>query len=102
MIQPTGKVRVTAAELRRMFKHSDIPDRISSRELRQVLSRDDHPAPPTSGQPFCTHSQILSFFDADDNKIVVLHQYKRPDGSIGGSGESDPKRLLIGRTIYFV
>ena len=93
---------MTPAELRRMFKHSDIPDRISSGELRQVLSRDDHPAPPASHQPFCTRSQILSFFDADDNKIVVPHQYKRPDGSIGGSGQPDPKRLLIGRTIHFV
>lgn len=88
--------------MRRMFKDSGILNRISSRELRQVLSRDDHPAPPTSGQPFCTRSQILSFFDEEGNKIVVLHQYKRPDGSIGGSGQPDPKRLLIGRTIYFV
>ncbi len=85
-----------------MFKDSKILDRIKSGELRQVLSRDDHPAPPTSGQPFCTRSQILSFFDADDNKIAVLHQYKRPDDSIGGSGQPDPKLLLIGRTIYFV
>lgn len=93
---------MTPTELRPMFKDSNILDRIRSGELRQVLSREGHPAPPTSGQPFCTRSQILSFFDADDDKIVVLHQYKRPDGSIGGSGQPDPKRLLIGRTIYFV
>ncbi len=93
---------MTSSELRRIFRESNILDRMRSGELRQVLSRDDHPAPPASGQPFCTRSQILSFFDADDNKIVVLHQYKRPDGSLGGSGRPDPKRLLIGRTIYFV
>ena len=40
--------------------------------------------------------------DVEGNKIAVLHQYKRTDGSIGGSGQPDPKMLLIGQTIYFV
>jgi hypothetical protein len=102
MIQPTGKAKVTPTELRRMFRDSGTLDRIKSRDLHQVLSGDAHPAPPTSGQPFCTRSQILSFFDVEGNKIAVLHQYKRTDGSIGGSGQPDPKMLLIGRTIYFV
>ena len=44
MIQPTGKVKVTPTELRRMLKDSGIFERIRSGELREVLGREGHPA----------------------------------------------------------
>jgi hypothetical protein len=102
MIQPIDKLRVTPAEMRRIFKVSGVHHRINSGRIREVLSRDDPQAPPNSREPSGTHSQILAFFDRDDNKIAVVHQYKRPDGSTGGSGQPEPKRILIGRTVYFV
>jgi len=29
-------------------------------------------------------------------KIAHVHQYRRQDGSIGGSGKPDPKRMWVG------
>ena len=85
-----------------MFNDSTIPDQIKSGKLRKKLMREGHPSPVRSGQPHCTYSQILSFWDSQGNKVAVCHQYKRPDGTIGGSGKPDPKRIMVGDTIFFV
>ena len=37
-----------------------------------------------SNEPFCTQSQSISYRDQDDNEVVRIHQYLRPD----------PKRLF--------
>jgi hypothetical protein len=100
MSHPQGK-RVTPVELRRMFNNSTIPDLIKSGKLREELIRQGHPSPRGSGQPFCTHSQILSFWNREGKMVALCHQYKRPDGTIGGSGKPDPKRIMIEGTIYF-
>lgn len=63
---------------------------------------DKHPAPPTSGQPLCTHSQTLAYIDDSNQEVARVHQYKRPDGSIGASGRPDPKRLLVDNILYYV
>jgi len=85
-----------------MFNDSTIPNQIKSGELRQEIIREGHPSPVRSGQPHCTYSQILSFWDSKGNMVAVCHQYRRPDGTIGASGSPDPKRIMIGGTIFFV
>jgi hypothetical protein len=84
-----------------MFNDSTIPGQIKSRELRKEIFRQRHATPARSGQPLCTYSQILSFWDREGNKVAICHQYKRPDGTIGGSGKPDPKLIRVGGTIYF-
>jgi hypothetical protein len=32
--------------------------------------------------------------DAYNNEVARVHQYLRPDGTIGGSGRPDPKKVL--------
>jgi hypothetical protein len=84
-----------------MFNDSTIPGQIKSRELRKKILRQHHATPARSGQPRCTYSQILSFWDRQGNKVAICHQYKRPDGTIGGSGRPDPKLIMIEGTVYF-
>lgn len=71
-------------------------------ELSEQLLRNGHPSPERSGEPFCTRSQIIAYFDAEGNQLAIVHQYLRPDGTIGASGKPDPKRLRQGDTIYYV
>ena len=61
---------------------------------------EKHPAPHRSGHPLCTLSQTLAYFDDQDQEVARVHQYKRPNGTLGGSGRPDPKRLLVEGIIY--
>jgi hypothetical protein len=40
--------------------------------------------------------------DAKGHKVAVVHQYVRRDGSLGGSGNPDPKMLLEAGNLYRV
>jgi hypothetical protein len=95
-------MRVTAKELRQKFNSGDYMEQAKSGKLSPRLGADNHPAPPKSGQPFCTRSQFLSYHDKQGNKFFSVHQYKRLDGTIGGSGLPEPKELLIDGEIYYV
>lgn len=59
----------------------------------ELLKRESHRLPPPKGEPECTKSQIVYYVTADDITVAVVHQYMRPDGSIGASGKPDPKWL---------
>jgi hypothetical protein len=85
-----------------MYRDPSVEGRINSGELRSELLWEGHPSPIKSGEPFCTRSQILSFYDYNNTRIAVCHQYKRPDGRIGASGQLDPKRIIIRGTVYYV
>jgi hypothetical protein len=95
-------VRVSKQELRELFRAPSVEGGIVSGELRPQLLREGHPSPKKSGEPFCTRSQILAFYDYNNTGIAVCHQYLRPDGRIGASGKMDPKRVSIRGTVYFV
>lgn len=56
--------------------------------------------PKIKGEPFCTRSQTIRYLDAAGQWAVVVHQYLRPDNTIGGSERPDPKRLRIGNTVF--
>jgi hypothetical protein len=68
--------------------------------LRQDRKRHSHCNPPPDGHPYCTHSQIVRYFDPEGQKVAVVHQYLKPDNTLGGSGQPDPKWLLIGGVMY--
>ncbi|MCI0624015.1 MAG: hypothetical protein L0387_20560 [Acidobacteria bacterium] len=94
--------RIDAWELRRLFNDGKFWERAEAGEFAQKVTRSGHPAPPLANEPFCTQSQSLTYFDANGNKVAKVPQYLRPDGTIGLSGKPDPKRLLIGDTIYLL
>ena len=53
--------------------------------------KSDHLPIPPPGEPLCTCSEMVAFFDDKLNKVAMAHQYKRPNGTIGASGKPDPK-----------
>lgn len=67
--------------------------------MREIVLKERHPAPPRSGEPLCTKSQIISYI-CGDLEIARAHRYLRPDGTIGGSGKPDPKLLVVGECRY--
>ena len=82
------------SELRQRFNDGDYWQRASEGEFRQVTVRDGHPSPERSGEPFCTHSLIIDYWDWTGQKIAKVHCYVRPDQTLGGSGKPDPKVLI--------
>jgi hypothetical protein len=97
--KPTIK-RVAAPELCAIFNDGGYWDRAKSGELTQVIIEQRHPSLMKANEPFCTHSQSVSYRDSDGNEIVRVHQYLRPDNTIGASGRPDPKRLLKDGILY--
>lgn len=89
-------------ELRRIFNEGRYWERALSGEFQMKRRRNSHPSPEKSGEPFCTLSQIIAYYDADNQRIANVHQYLRPDGTIGGSHRPDPKAVVIGDTLYYV
>lgn len=45
---------------------------------------------------------MVEYFAVDGRMMALVHQYLRPDGSIGGSGRPDPKRVRVGDEEWFV
>jgi hypothetical protein len=91
---------VPKAELRRRFNDGGYWERARSGALATVVQRDGHPSPDQSGEPFCTRSQIVAYYDPALGRVAVVHQYLRQDGTIGGSGRPDPKQLIEGGVVF--
>ena len=92
--------RILEPEMQRRFNDGGYWERVQSGELSAVLLEDRHPALTAAKEPTCTHSQMISYRDQNGNEIARVHQYLRPDGSIGASGKPDPKRLFEDRILY--
>lgn len=82
-------------ELRRVFNERQYYHKIQTGELREDLLENSHATPKRSGQPYCTYSQLIAYREQSSNKkVAMVHQYLRPDGTIGASGLPDPKWLI--------
>lgn len=44
---------------------------------------------------------MVWYYDESLEGVALVHQYLRPDGSLGGSGKPDPKRLLLDDEILY-
>src|SRR5688572_27826550 len=90
-------------EMRCKFNTGRYWERMRKGEFALQYLHNRHPAPPKANQPICTKSQFISLVDIKTNEeIVRFHQYLRPDGSLGGSGKPDPKRLRHRGVLYHV
>lgn len=78
-----------------MFNREILP-RIEAKELLEVVE-SDKPAPPESGQPSGSRSQMVAYFEVGGGqigrRIALAHRYLLPDGSVGASGKPDPKSM---------
>jgi hypothetical protein len=93
-------VYLSAQEIRRRFNDGQYWERLLTGEFRSFLAKSVHANPQISGQPYCTRSEMVSYLDSQDNEIALVHQYLRPDGTVGGSGRPDPKRIFEGGVLY--
>lgn len=93
---------VSASIIREIFNREQFYNQTLDGRLQAVIKKDRHPDPPPTGELFCTRSQILYYYDLDGRWLAVVHQYVRRDGTLGGSGRPDPKRLHIGNRILSV
>ena len=86
-----------AQKMREIFNQSQIAGDIASGRLNEHVVRSNHLKQPEQiGEPYCTHSQYIRYFDGHGRLQAALHQYMRQDGTLGASGKSDPKTLRIG------
>jgi len=86
--------------LRQLFNDGEYWQRAQYGDLFQTVEAEGHPSPPISGEPFCTYSQIVAYRDDHGHQVARVHQYLRPDGSIGLSGRPDPQLLLEDGVLY--
>ena len=86
---------LSQSELRKIFNERQYYHKIQTGEVFEDLLDSRHATPKRSGQPYCTHSQLIAYRERDSKrKVALVHQYLRPDGRIGASGRPDPKWLL--------
>ena len=42
----------------------------------------------------------IAYLDSSGHRVAVVHQYLRKDGTLGGSGRPDPKKLFHDGKLY--
>jgi len=87
--------KVCEWELRDLFNDLQFYERLQAGELRAVPKRPPHPTSSATGQEPGTVTEVLEYFDSS-TRVALVVQFTKPDGSLGGSGKPDPKRLLVG------
>lgn len=90
---------VTPDIIRYHFNKCQIFEKMKSGEYHTNLRRDSHPENIGGREPYCTRSQIVFYYDLENNLVAVVHQYLRLDGTLGASGLPDPKWLYINNRI---
>lgn len=53
------------------------------------------------GEPAETSSEIRAYYDLDGTMVAKVHCYRRPNGTLGGSGLPDPKWLYIDGVVLY-
>lgn len=91
---------VTASELRREFNDGGYWERAQANELVALRKKSTHRNPP--GEPYCTRSELVCYYTHSAELVAIVHQYRRPDNTIGAGGRPDPKRLVLADKILAV
>lgn len=88
--------RVSSEELRRTFNDGGLWEAAQAGDF-VIHVRRSGPAPAKAGQPAGTLTQMVEYFAVDGRMMALVHQYLRPDGTIGGSGRAGPQAATCGR-----
>ena len=101
---PPRVKRVPPETIRATFRNSQYPRLISEGWLQAIVLKDAPLQNPVArGEPPGTRSQVIRYVDPVDGQwLVLVHQYLRPDGTLGASGQADPKWLRIVDQIFIV
>jgi hypothetical protein len=90
---------VSATEIRRQFNDGRFEDLVAYNVLTERLIREGNPT-PTANQPPGTKSQVIAYMNQNGVQVAVVHRYLRPDGTLGGSGRPDPKKVFHKGQLY--
>jgi len=93
-------IRVEQDEMRKIFNEGQYWKKSQSGEFSAITIADRHPSLTAANEPFCTFSQMISYRDSSNTEMARVHQYLRPDGTIGASGRPDPKRVFSNGNLY--
>lgn len=63
------------------------------------LHDEYHPRAITH-EPNCTWTRLYRYLTLDREPVALVHQYERPDGTIGASGRADPKSIIVGDEVW--
>jgi hypothetical protein len=92
--------RIAPSEMQKIFNDGEYWERSQRGELSVVILENRHPSLMKAKEPLCTQSQMLSYRDGAGYEVARVHQYLRPDGTIGASGKPDPKRVFKDGELY--
>ena len=98
MVNPR-RINVPAETLRKIFNDSGYWELAKQGKLFEKVYSEESPQ-KRSGEPPGTLSQIVAYLDSQGRQVAIVHQYLRKDGSIGGSGRPDPKKLFYLGNVY--
>jgi hypothetical protein len=92
----------STSQIRQIFNEEGYLQRIIDGEYNAIISYDKHRSPPLAFLPFCSRSQRVAYHDKKlGDKVVEVHRYLKPDGTLGASGLPDPKELYHDGVLYF-
>jgi len=100
MVNPY-RIDVSAETLRKIFNDGGYWELAKQGKLFEKEYYSS-PSPKSSGEPPGTLSQIVAYLDSQGRQVAIVHQYLRRDGSVGGSGRPDPKKLFHNGKLYVV
>jgi len=90
---------VSSTTIQRAFNEGRFYERARSGELAVRVHENslhfNRRQARTRREPYCTRSQMVSYFEQSGRKVAVIHQYRRRDGTLGASGLPDPKWLRV-------
>lgn len=92
-------VEVSVANLQAMFNAAELDKRVAAGEISIDIVKS-RPAPPRANQPPGTLSQMIAYRDKDGTELAAAHRYLKPDGTLGGSGQADPKSMMKDGILY--
>lgn len=86
---------VSAGIIREIFNDGEYFQKALAQEFVVYLKDDKVLSNPPEGEPVGTRSQILYYYTKEGQPVAIVHQYMRPNGTIGASGKPDPKKLFL-------
>lgn len=84
-----------------MFNDLQLWDLMKEGFLHEVVFEHGTPQ-PDKHEPPGTDSQRARYYNHWMEEVATVHQFLRPDDSLGGWGRPDPKRVVEGGVIYAV
>lgn len=99
---PRPVKEITEDIIQDKFNQKKYYDKTLTGEITTIIIRNTHQKVPPEGEPICTWSQMVKYYSQDGEVLALVHQYLRPDGTIGASGKPDPKRLYLTNEILYL